>query len=99
MGFNNKKYIKSEKLSYLNLKNVLMKLNYMRGYKNIFIQIKGLKNKPNNLIKYLNNKINNFNKNINTIIINSYKISKNKFFGFKKIKAIKRKLKKKNLKN
>lgn len=90
----NKKYKKSEKLSFLNLKNSLVKLSFLKTYGNIFIYVKGVKNNINGFIKYLIKKINNNN----VLIINSYKMSKNKFFGFKKIKSIKRKLKKKFIK-
>lgn len=98
LNLKNKKYKKSEKLSFLCLKNSIIKFNNFKKYKNIFLYIKGIKNNSNLLIKYFNKKVNNkFNEN-NLLIINSYKISKSTFFGFKKIKAIKRKLKKKMIK-
>lgn len=99
MKLKNKKYIKSEKLSYLTIKTFMNKINYLEKRLNVFLYVKGYKNNINSLIKYINNKF--IKKNSNStkfVIINSYKKSNNKFFGFKKIKAIKRNLKKKIIK-
>ena len=92
----NKKYKKSEKLTYLIIKTMLLNNKYLNNYKNIIINIKGVKKNINNIVANLNKKIGLNNKNI--IYINNTKFSYNKFFKFKKIKAIKRRLKKKIIK-
>lgn len=96
MQFKNKKYKKSEKLTYLALKTILVKLNFLKNYKNITINIKGIKGNVINIIQFINKNLKN---NYNQITyINSMKIGNNKYFKFKKIKAIKRRLKKKIIK-
>ena len=90
LGFRNRKYIKSEKISFLTLKNFLVKFDYFKRYKNIFLYIKGYKNNINGFIKFINDRIFKNNTNSKIKILNCYKKSYNNFFGFKKIKAIKR---------
>lgn len=95
LQLNHKKYIKSEKLTYLIIKSAFIKMNFLRNYKNIIINIKGVKNNNNNIISYINK---NISKNNLVIYLNNYSFSTNKYFKTKKIKAIKRKLKKKIIK-
>lgn len=92
----NKKYKKSEKLTYLSMKALLIKLSFLKGYKNIFINLKGVKSNIINIIKYISTKV--YLKNKKFIYIHNNSFSKNPYFKFKKIKAIKKKLKKKIIK-
>ena len=93
---NDKKYKKSDKIVFLMLKSALIKSNYLKNYKNIIIILKGLKKSSNNFLNYVYKNIKLNSKNI--LIVNNYKTSRNSFFKFKKIGAIKRKLKKKLVK-
>ena len=95
MNLNNKKYKKSDKLVYLCIKNALIKNQHILNKKKIIIYTKGLRKNINNFVNYLSLKINT-NK---LVFINDLKVSNNKTFKFKKIKSIKRKLKKKIVKN
>lgn len=92
----NKKYKKSEKLTYLIIKSMVVSLNFFKKYNNMIINIKGVKNNINNYITYINKNLKNFQGNY--IYLNSNKISRNKFFKIKKLKAIKKKTEEKNYK-
>lgn len=101
MQLNNKKYKKSEKLSYLSVKLIVLRLKNYINNRYVIIQIKGLKKYSKNIIKYFNQisqknlKDNNKSK---FIYINNNKTPNNFDFKFKKIKSIKRRLKKKMVK-
>lgn len=89
----NKKYKKSSKLTFMLMKTIILKFNYFKKFKNLIVEIKGLKKNINDYLYYINKNINKNGKNI--IFINNNRFSTDKKFKFKKIRAIKRKLKKK----
>ncbi len=97
LQFNNKKYKKSEKLSFLSVKIIILNIQNFLNNRNLIVQIKGLKKINKTLIKYFNQMVVK-NNAIKTFYINNYKIGNNAYFKFKKIKAIKRRLKKKIVK-
>lgn len=86
----NKKYKKLEKLTFLIIKDIITRMGGFKSYNNIIINIKGLRKNLNDIISHFKKKL----EIKNIIFINNENISKNKKFSFKKIKAIKRKLKK-----
>lgn len=92
---NDKKSKKHIKTLYLILKLVLNDLNKkLKKYKKIILQIRGTRKKLFSIIGFLKKKI-KFNEIIFIYVPNFYQ----KSIKFKKIKAIKKKLKKKNIKN
>lgn len=95
LNLKNKKNKKSEKTTNLLLKNVNNKKKFFNNYSKIIFYVKGVKKYINNIIKYVSE---NILKNKNFTIIMNQKTSKSKYFNFKKIKAIKRRLKKKIIK-
>jgi hypothetical protein len=97
LQFNNKKYKKSEKISFLAAKMIIFKMQNYIANKIIIIHTKGLKKNNNNLLKYFNAMITKYNC-YKSIYINNYMVGNNKYFKFKRIKAIKRRLKKKIVK-
>lgn len=98
MMLNNKKYKKSEKVTFLTIKNSINLIKNLNNCNKYFIQIKGLNNKWLDYVKFIKNNFSKFQKKGNFMFLNSYKISNNYNFKFKKIKAIKRRLKKKFIK-
>lgn len=91
---NDKKSKKHIKTLYLILKLVLNDLNKkLKKYKKIILQIRGTRKKLFSIIGFLKKKI-KFNEIIFIYVPNFYQ----KSIKFKKIKAIKKKLKKKNIK-
>lgn len=98
MMLNGKKYKKSDKISFLTIKNSINFLNVLNSCDKLIIEIKGFSNKSVDYSKFIYNNIKKKTNNKELVFIYNYKLSSSRYFKYKKIKAIKRRLKKKFLK-